>query len=465
MILALMYVLPMTFIFLYSLIQLSLVWEQRRYIPPKAPALTTFPKVCIQLPVYNEMYVIERLLNSVADIEYPNLEIQILDDSTDQTSAIIKQLLPTLPKNFFHLQRPDRKGFKAGALAYGLEKTDAELIAIFDADFVPSTDFLIKTVSFFQDKSVAVVQSRWGHLNENKSLLTRLQAFGLNAHFFIEQTGRNTAKHFINFNGTGGVWRKESIENAGGWSSDTLTEDLDLSYRAQMKGWNFVYVDNLESPAELPESMPAIRSQQYRWMKGGAECLIKNTKKLWRSPSSFLQKVHGSFHLLNSSVFLFVFLVSLVSLVITFIPNLLNQYHALLGITIIFQVNWIILGMFYWLAFKRQNTSILLFISRFFWFLTYMMGLSFHNTVAVLEGYLGRKTPFVRTPKTGNSDGGMYKSQKIYPLSYIEVLLTFLFLLAFLVNFWETRWGMLPFHGMSALGYGMVVYYTLKHSK
>ncbi|WP_306413696.1 cellulose synthase family protein [Cecembia lonarensis] len=236
------------------------------------------PKVTVQLPVYNEKYVIDRLIEAVAELEYPKdkLEIQILDDSTDETSLIIQKKIKGFPEiDFQYIHRKDRAGFKAGALKHGLASAKGELIAIFDADFVPDTTFLMKTVGFFVDEEVGLVQSRWTHLNEGYSLLTRLQAFALDAHFMVEQIGRNAQGAFINFNGTGGIWRRACILDAGNWEDDTLTEDLDLSYRAQKKGWEFIYRPDIESPAELPPVMSAIKSQQFRWTKGGAECAKK----------------------------------------------------------------------------------------------------------------------------------------------------------------------------------------------
>lgn len=256
-----LYAFSLLLIFLFSLGQLHLTWyylrSKKKRNNPTVDTALDYPKVTIQLPIYNERYVIERLLQSVTAIEYPKekLEIQVLDDSTDDTVEIIAKLIEALKLegfNIHHIRRSDRVGFKAGALQYGLEICSGEFIAIFDADFMPQPDFLIKTIPSFSKKNVGMVQTRWGHTNENYSLLTRLQAFGLDAHFSVEQTGRNFANSFINFNGTAGVWRKKTIIDAGGWSADTLTEDLDLSYRAQMKNWDFVYLENIVSPAELP---------------------------------------------------------------------------------------------------------------------------------------------------------------------------------------------------------------------
>ena len=275
----------LTFILFYSLIQMHLVilYLKRGKIKKGStiPTPDYFPFVTIQLPIYNELYVVERLILQVSKIDYPKdrFEVQILDDSNDETTQIIRKVILKLKESkvkFDLVRRPNRIGFKAGALAYGMNICQGEFIAIFDADFLPKKDFLKKTIPYFIDKKVGVVQTKWTHINENYSKLTQIQAFGLDAHFTIEQGGRNYGKYFINFNGTAGVWRKTCIEDAGGWSADTLTEDLDLSYRAQLKGWYFKYLEKVESPAELPAAMNALKNQQFRWTKGAAECTRKN---------------------------------------------------------------------------------------------------------------------------------------------------------------------------------------------
>ncbi|EDO26837.1 predicted protein, partial [Nematostella vectensis] len=256
------------------------------------------PFITIQLPVYNELYVMERLLNNIVNIEYPKdkLEIQVLDDSTDESVISTAKQIERLQKtgiDIKHIQRENRIGFKAGALKEGLEKAKGEFIAIFDADFLPEKDWLLKTVPYFKNPEIGVVQTRWGHINRNYSTLTKIQAFALDAHFTLEQVGRNSQGHFINFNGTAGIWRKECIYDAGNWEGDTLTEDLDLSYRAQLKKWKFKYLENVVTPAELPVIISAARSQQFRWNKGGAENFQKMLKKIITSNTiSFKTKIH-----------------------------------------------------------------------------------------------------------------------------------------------------------------------------
>ncbi|CAH0997335.1 hypothetical protein EMA8858_03466 [Emticicia aquatica] len=476
----LVYAIPLVFIFSYSLVQLSLIinyLSRKKLISKHLSTSDNLPFVTIQLPVYNELYVVERLIDAIAAFDYPKnrFEIQILDDSTDETVDIIAQKTKEIQaKNIdiHHIRRENRQGFKAGALAYGLAFCKGEFIAIFDADFVPPKDFLQKTIPYFSEKNVGVVQTRWQHLNENYSLLTHLQAFGLDAHFTIEQGGRNAKNHFINFNGTAGIWRKKTIENAGGWEADTLTEDLDLSYRAQMLGWKFVYLENVGCPAELPVTISAIKSQQYRWTKGAAECVAKNLRKLLtNSHLSISTKLHGFYHLMNSAVFVAVFFLSILSLPVMLVASNSEIYDKFFRFTALFQVSWVILGCFYWISFQKTGLGFLKFVKRFVLFLLFMMGLSFHNSVAVLEGWLGRKTPFVRTPKFNiNKQSDSWQNNKylvktIAKSTWIELLLFFYFVTALFIEIYLKNYGLVPFHLMLILGYGSILFYTFKQMK
>jgi cellulose synthase/poly-beta-1,6-N-acetylglucosamine synthase-like glycosyltransferase len=259
-IIVLLYSLAILFVLIHSIFDAHLIYHYLLSFKKKKKTFYTndfIPFVTIQLPVYNELYVVERLIDAVASIDYPKdkFEIQILDDSTDETSAIIASKVALLhQKNISiqHIQRKNRDGFKGGALKHGLALAKGEFFAVFDADFLPSKDFLKRTIPFFKDQSIGMVQTKWGHINKDTSLLANLQAIALDGHFSVEQQGRNAAGYFINFNGTAGVWRKQSILDAGNWQSDTLTEDFDLSYRAQMKGWQFKYLEDFVTPAELP---------------------------------------------------------------------------------------------------------------------------------------------------------------------------------------------------------------------
>ncbi|HEX2899523.1 MAG TPA: cellulose synthase family protein, partial [Bacteroidia bacterium] len=307
----------LTFILMYSGVQVHLAILYTRFQKrlkkehealPAMPAGQDWPKVTVQLPIFNEMYVVERLIDAVAAFDYPadRLEVQLLDDSTDETVEITAQKVAEWKAkglDIVHVHRSNRQGFKAGALKEGLMLAKGEFIAIFDADFLPHPDFLKKTIPHFQDARIGVVQTRWEHINRNYSILTKLQAFALDAHFSVEQQGRNSMGYFINFNGTAGVWRRKAIDDAGGWESDTLTEDLDLSYRAQLKGWKFKFLENLDSPAELPAAMGAVKSQQFRWTKGAAETARKNLGKVLHAKLPLGTKIHATFHLLNSMLF------------------------------------------------------------------------------------------------------------------------------------------------------------------
>jgi cellulose synthase/poly-beta-1,6-N-acetylglucosamine synthase-like glycosyltransferase len=378
----------------------------------KQPALLAYPKVTVQLPVYNEKYVIKRLLQSAENLNYPaeKLEIQILDDSTDETSEIIQSFISNSPRKqlFRHIQRKDRIGFKAGALDYGLKLTDSEFVAIFDADFIIDSEFLQKSMPYFEHEKVGVVQSKWKHINEDFSFITRAQAIMLNTHFSIEQLGRSQANAYINFNGTAGIWRIACIRDAGGWHADTLTEDLDLSYRAQIKGWKFKYLFSLGSPAELPVTFEAYRTQQHRWSKGAAECVRKNAALLWNAPISLRKKTMGFFHLLNSSVYLLIVPLILLSPAIYYLSknNFISFKNvdnlALIGLL----TSSLLISIFFignLIGQRNILKRILLFIPSIFMFFAMTSGISFYMLIGVMEGYLNKKSAFVRTPKFGET--------------------------------------------------------------
>ena len=484
-----LYGLFLTFILLYSLVQLNLVISYRKaekkeeeHGPEVAPEIAweDLPMVTVQLPVFNELYVVERLIDTVAAFNYPKdkLEIQVLDDSTDESFEVAAKRIAELQAeglDIQHIKRPERVGYKAGALAYGLEIAKGEFVAIFDADFVPVKDFLLKTVPhFYSDERIGVVQTRWEHLNRDYSLLTKLQAVGLDAHFTVEQQGRNAAGHFINFNGTAGIWRRTTIDDAGGWQSDTITEDLDLSYRAQLRNWRFKYLENVGSPAELPAAMEALKSQQFRWTKGAAECTIKNLPRVMRaSHVPFRTKVHAIFHLMNSFVFVSILFAAVLSIPMMFIKNQHPEYNLLFQLASIYVVSFIILSMFYYTALKGggQKATWWEFVRYFPLFLSVSMGLSLHNTIAVLEGYIGRKTEFVRTPKFNiNKDddewkGNKYLNYNISLLTVLEVGMIVYFVWGIVQAFLLNDFGMLPFHVMLIFGFSYIVYYTFKHSR
>ncbi len=476
-----LYLLVMLLLFVYSMGQLHLTFaylKARKRKQDATPALEDFPFVTVQLPVYNEKYVIDRLIDSVCQLDYPNdkLEIQVLDDSTDESVKMVAAKIKEHQKkgiNIQHIQRPERTGFKAGALEYGLKEAKGEFIAIFDADFLPPDNFLLKTIPHFNKANVGVVQTRWGHINKEYSLFTKVQAFALNAHFSVEQTGRNFSKSFINFNGTAGVWRKSCIKDAGGWSAETLTEDLDLSYRAQLKGWAFKFLEEVESPAELPVLMPAIKSQQYRWNKGAAETAIKNLGKVIKSPLPVKTKLHATFHLLNSSIFVLLLIGGIISLPVLYIKYLHPEIDFYFHIASVFLIGFMSIGFFFWVSTKKApyTKSSDRFIPSFFTFMTISMGLSYHNAMAVVEGLLGKKTPFIRTPKFNSTNskakiaGNKYLSQKIDGNTLIEMFLGIYFMAGIVLAYFINDIGLVPFHLMLSIGLLTVSYQSIKGAR
>lgn len=484
LIIVILYGCALTFILLYSIVQFILVLNYikfRKKDSINTQPLKEFPFVTIQLPIYNELYVIERLIDCISDFDYPKdkFEIQILDDSTDETTSIItKKVAQMKSRNvqIHHIRRENRIGFKAGALQEGLQTAKGEYIAIFDADFLPNSDFLIKTLPYFRNEKIGVVQTRWGHINKNYSLLTKLQAFGLDGHFTLEQVGRNSGGHFINFNGTGGVWRKKCIEDAGGWEYDTLTEDLDLSYRAQLKGWKFKYLENVRSPAELPVTMDAIKNQQFRWTKGGAENFRKMIFRVIKTNKISLKtKIHACFHLLNSSVFLCVFLVTFFSFPILFIKNNFPIYDNFFRFSTIFILSLIFLTFFYWHSYDDKSNNFLKdrlsFVMYFFLFLAFSIGLSFHNSIAILEGYVGKKSSFIRTPKFNivtSKDkwkGNKYLTNKISLITILESVLALYFLAGIFGAFYLKDYSLLPFQILLLYGYSSISYHSWTQTK
>jgi cellulose synthase/poly-beta-1,6-N-acetylglucosamine synthase-like glycosyltransferase len=439
---------------------------------------TELPFVTIQLPVFNEKYVADRLIDAVMKMDYPKdrFEVQILDDSTDKTLEItIRKSLEysSLGYDISVLHRIDRTGYKAGALQEGLKSAKGEFIAIFDADFVPEPEFLKTIIHHFKNPEIGVVQTRWGHINEYYSLLTRVQAFQLNVHFTIEQFGRFLAGYFLQFNGTAGIWRKSCILDAGGWQADTLTEDLDLSYRAQLKGWKIMFREDVVTPAELPIGIHALKSQQYRWMKGGAETARKLLASIIQAPLKPLKKIHALNHVLASSIFIFVFALSISSVILAWcIPH--QAVFSAIPSFLFFPYPLVFICLIYFTAnFKNTSESIgwlsqtLRFIFIFPVFLAMSMAIAFHNTIAVLQGYLGKKTSFVRTPKYGEltihdkrPTANSYISRNINWISICEILLFGLFTTSCIYSLKIESYDFTLFHLILTLGYGMLLCYT-----
>ncbi len=467
-----LYVFFLAVILGYNLLQINLLLHYLRRKKPVAPAPVTeeaLPHVTIQLPLYNEPYVAERLIDNIVKMEYPRdrFQIQVLDDSTDATTDLCEKKAAFYRERGIDIEvihRTDRSGYKAGALAEGLPRAKGEFVAIFDADFLPNPQFLKNTVPYFQNDRVGVVQTRWTHLNGDYSLFTKLQALQLNVHFTIEQMGRKTGDHFLQFNGTAGIWRKRTIEDAGGWKADTLTEDLDLSFRAQLHHWEIVYLEDVEAPAELPAEMNGIKSQQFRWMKGGAENARRLTPMVLKSDAKLSTKLHALAHLANSSIFLAVLMIALLSVaLLPFMDNLSFDTSylglSLLGLvgvaTVYFYANIHLLPR------PLSLKQLLALICYFPFLLTMSVGLSFHNSVAVLEGYLGIKSSFVRTPKyniIGNGRKRISTQQKnpISNMVIVEGLLTLLFCLALVGAVQLKEYSFFVFHLMLALGFGSI---------
>ncbi|SFP82759.1 cellulose synthase family protein [Hymenobacter arizonensis] len=479
LLLVVLYGLCLVFIICFSMGQWQLTRLARRAYAgpptPLPPAPSSWPKVTVQLPLYNEQNVVERVIDATAALEYPadRLHIQVLDDSTDATVGLAAARVAhhtARGLHITHVRRPGREGYKAGALRHGLTETDGEYIAIFDADFVPTPDFLRRTMPFFlQDERVGVVQTRWGHLNQDESLLTRLQAFGLDAHFLIEQVGRTFAGFFINFNGTGGVWRRSCIDDAGGWHTDTLTEDLDLSYRAQLRGWRFVYRPEIVAPAELPAVMDALKSQQFRWTKGAAETARKHLGTMWRSSLPLATKLQATFHLLNSSVYVVIMLMALLSVPLVFVRADYREFQLVFQLASVFLLGFVPLIYYYYTAWRlaQPTNKAQLYPGFFLLFLSVSMGLALHNARAVLLGWMGQRTPFVRTPKTGNKGRTKrrYRTGGVGLLVVLEGVLAVYFAFGLGAGIYFGDAGLLPFHTLLTFGFAAVCYYSVRHSQ
>lgn len=476
----------LSMITIYCLLQFQLLYNYKKHnanAGASKPAMNTdntpeFPFVTIQLPIFNELYVVNRLIDKIVKLDYPKdkFEIQILDDSTDETIHLSEQKVQEYKDQGFDIQlyhRKNRSGYKAGALKAALNYAKGDFVAIFDADFLPKEDFLKCTLPYFSDEKIGVVQTRWEHINEDYSMITKLQAMQLNVHFRVEQMGRSAGNLMLQFNGTAGVWRRTCIDDAGGWEADTLTEDLDLSYRAQLKGWKIHYLEQFGSPAELPAEMNGLKSQQFRWMKGGAENARKLLPTVWKSDLSFKQKFHASGHLMSSSVFLCIFVAGFLSVPLVYLLPSLALNLNWLGI---FLVGWLSIIIVYYVANIQAELSsenwwirMIKFIFLFPIFLTLSMGLSLHNSVAVIQGYIGKKSAFIRTPKfniQGIQDSfkkRAYLSKKIPWTTFGEGMLSLYFIAGILLG-WQTENDMfMVFHLMLALGFGGICYYSIRH--
>jgi len=451
----------------------------RAHGPNKPAPLQDFPRVTIQLPVFNEMYVVERLIRAVGEIDYPRerLEIQVLDDSTDDTTAIAQKWAAHYQQQGFAiklLHRDNRQGYKAGALREGLSAAAGEFIAIFDADFVPPVDFLRRTLPHFQDAKVGVVQTRWGHLNFDYSLLTRGQAIGLDGHFVVEQTARNRAGYFINFNGTAGIWRRECIFDAGNWTDDTLTEDLDLSYRAQLRGWKFVFLPDAVCLAELPAEIGGVKSQQFRWTKGAIQTAKKNLPRVWKSSLPLRVKLQSTVHLANNLVFPFILIVGLLNLPLVIIKNESANDHTLFFAVIsIFALAFFGSFLMYLTALRESYPDWRRRILYFPLFMAASMGLSINNTRAILQGLFKYRGEFLRTPKYRLEsvsdrfhDKQYFATRELWRRSMRngipEMLLALYCLAGIGAAIYYGEIAAIPFQGLYCLGYGFIAYMSFK---
>jgi cellulose synthase/poly-beta-1,6-N-acetylglucosamine synthase-like glycosyltransferase len=437
--------------------------------------LTESPMVTIQLPLYNEMYVVRRLIDASCAIEYPRekLEIQVLDDSTDETVDLVASIVQEKQKqgyNIHHVCRSNRQGFKAGALKDGLKSAQGEFIAVFDADFIPKPEFLRKTIPYFYtDEAIGMVQTRWEHVNGEYSLMTRTQAMALDGHFVIEQNVRNKAGFFIQFNGTGGVWRRSCIVDAGNWQSDTLTEDLDLSYRAQLRGWKFKFLRDVTSPAELPAEINALKSQQFRWTKGAIETARKLLPMVWMSSIPIRTKIHSTFHLSSNIVFPFIVLASILNAPLSFIKHG-GEFDLYFNFMSVFVLAFVGSFLFYFYAQKDVYADWRRRIFLFPLFMAGSMGLAVNNSKAVIEGLFKRKSEFVRTPKYGIEGKKQSWSDKKYvPVKFswtviVEIALAVYCFLGVLASFYFMEIAAVPFQILFTLGYGSVAYLSVQQA-
>jgi cellulose synthase/poly-beta-1,6-N-acetylglucosamine synthase-like glycosyltransferase len=386
----------------YYLVYLYMKNKDRHPVP--AAQFDALPAVTVQLPIYNEMYVADRLIDAVCELDYPNelLEIQVLDDSTDETRSVAEQAVrrnAARGLDIKYVRRTDRSGFKAGALEAGLAVARGEFIAIFDADFIPPSDFLRRTIQHFTDPQVGMVQARWGHINQDYSLLTKIQSILLDGHFVLEHGSRNRGGLFFNFNGTAGIWRRTAIADAGGWQHDTLTEDLDLSYRAQLRGWRFVFLQDLLAPAEVPVEMNAFKSQQHRWAKGSIQTCRKLLPRILQSNLPLSVKAEAFFHLSANFNYLLMCVLSVLMAPSMVIRYNMGWYEMLLIDIPLFFAATASVANFYMVCQRELHSDWTTRLKYLPFLMSIGIGLTVNNTKAVLEALFNRQSDFARTPK------------------------------------------------------------------
>ncbi len=453
-----------------------LYYRNRKRVPKAQGQFVDLPVVTVQLPLFNEMYVAQRLLDAVANIHYPRncFEIQVLDDSTDETQEICRKKVAELAEtgiDIKYIHRVDRTGFKAGALANGLKTSRGEFVLVFDADFVPSADILDQTIHYFTDSKVGMVQVRWDHINRDYSMLTEMQAMMLDGHFVIEHTARHRAGRFFNFNGTAGIWRRSTIDDAGGWSHDTLTEDMDLSYRAQLKGWQFVYLKDVVSPAELPVEMNSFKSQQFRWAKGSIQVARKLLPTIFRARVPFGVKLEAFFHLTNNFAYPLLLLLSVLLL-----PNLLVRTHhgwrevVLIDLPLFFGTT-LSIASFYITSQREIQRDWRRTLKRLPLMMSLGIGLCINQTRAVVEAMIGSSSgEFIRTPKHGvvrrfeGWTAKRYRAAKTI-IPYVEVLFAVYFAVAVFVAMQAGHYVSMPFLLLFFMGFAYVGVLSLHQSR
>lgn len=486
---AVLYAVGMAVLLLYGL---NLLWlsvtyantDTQRPGPVPAPDQLPepppeWPRMTVQIPLYNEQYVAERVIDACANLDYPasKLNIQVLDDSTDVTVEIVRKRVNYWRErglSITHIHRTHREGYKAGALQNGMHRADSELLAVFDADFVPEPDFLRRAVPCLQDDSVGMVQARWQHLNAETGLLTRIQAMSLDAHFAIEQYMRQHLGCFINFNGTAGIWRRSCIEDAGGWEGDTLTEDLDLSYRAQLEGWNLQFLPDVSVPAELPVDVNGLRTQQFRWAKGSWQTALKILGPLWRSDQPPTVKAEGTLHLTAHAVFPCALIVALLHAPLFVLQDLGygpgRPYFGVMGLGL-----WAFAGVLLSQTFAQRAfyPDWLNRLQDVIWFMAGSMGLAVSNTHAVLEAVVGKPSAFIRTPKfrakpetrMGQWVRNVYASGAAVPgVAWLEAAMAVYCTAGVVVLAVLGEWAAVPFQTLFAAGFGLISGYTFRQA-
>ncbi len=439
----------------------------RRDVQPREH-FAELPAVTVQLPLFNEYYVVKRLLASVAQLDYPRekLQIQVLDDSTDETRNVAEaecERLRAQGLNIVHIHRTDRTGFKAGALENGMITATGEFIFILDADFIPQPDSLAKSIHYFTDEKIGMVQMRWGHINRDDSLLTRMQAMFLDGHLLLEQTARCRSGRFFNFNGTAGIWRRQAIEDAGGWEHDTLTEDLDLSYRSQLAGWKFEFLPDIVIPAELPPDMNGFKSQQHRWTKGSIQTCKKMLGTIWRADIPLLLKIEATMHLTSNFGYLLLALLCVLMLPQTMSSSGVGGNWRLWVIDLpIFFATTVSIATFYICAQRHLNPKgwmrDMLLLPML---LSLAIGMSVNNARAVLEALLNHQSAFNRTPKYGDKSRPARTRRSTYlPLASLLPIIEIAFAVYFAFCSWHAivlrQWTAVPFILLFFIGFSYV---------